>query len=130
MKKFVSMLGALMLVLAFTACSSNSPEGVVKKYYDCVGKGQYEEAIELLHFKKEMTDKDKQQMASLIREKGTKEMDKKGGISSVEINNVEMSEDGETAVVDATVKYGDGSTKSDQNKVVKVDGEWKIESGK
>lgn len=130
MKKILSILSLALVALAFVSCSKNSPEGVVQEYYTHVQKGQYEEALDLLYFKKSLSDKDKEQLVNMFREKGSKEYDKKGGISSVVIDNVQMEEDGNAALVNYTVKYGDGSAKSEKNKVLKVDGKWLLDSVK
>lgn len=130
MKKILSVLSLALVALAFVSCSKNSPEGVVEEYYSRIQKGQYEEAIDLLYFKNDLSDKDKERIATMIREKGSKENDKKGGISSVVIDNVDLAEDGNSAVVNYTIKYGDGSAKSEKNKVVNVDGKWLLDSGK
>lgn len=130
MKKILSVLSLALVALAFVSCSKNSPEGVVEEYYSRIQKGQYEEAIDLLYFKNDLSDKDKERIATMIREKGSKENDKKGGISSVVIDNVDLAEDGNSAIVNYTIKYGDGSAKSEKNKVLKVDGNWMLDSGK
>ena len=130
MKKILSVLSLALVALAFVSCSKNSPEGVVEEYYSRIQKGQYEEAIEWLYFKNDLSDKDKERIATMIREKGSKENDKKGGISSVVIDNVDLAEDGNSAIVNYTIKYGDGSAKSEKNKVLKVDGNWMLDSGK
>lgn len=130
MKKILSIMSLALVALAFASCSKNTPEGVVTEYFTYVQKGQYEEAVDLLYFKKGLSDKDKENLVSMFREKGSKEYDKKGGISGVVIDNVEMADDGESALVNYTIKYGDGSAKSDKNKVVKVDGKWLLDSGK
>ena len=41
-----------------------------------------------------------------------------------------MAEDGKTANVSYTLKYGDGSTKEDNEDLIQVDGKWMINSGK
>ena len=130
MKKMLSFLSLALVVLAFVSCSKNSPEGVVQEYVACIQAGQYEEAVDLFYFKKTLTDKDKEQYASLLREKMAKNMDKRGSITGVEITNVEMAEDGNSAKVDYTLKYGDGSADSEKSTVVKVDGKWKLDTGK
>ena len=130
MKKIFSILSLALVALAFVSCSKNSPEGVVQEYVTCMQKGQYEEAIDLFQFKKEPTDEQKQQYASVLRDKVGKEIDKKGGISGVEVTNVEMAEDGNSANVSYTIKYGDGTAKACTDKVVNVDGKWKLEAGK
>lgn len=130
MKKVLSIMSLVLVALAFVSCSKNSPEGVVEQYVAAIQKGQYEDAVELFHFKKEVSDTEKQQYAAFLRDKLGKELDKKGGISGVEITNVEMAEDGESANVSYTIKYGDGSAKASTDKVVKVDGDWKLETNK
>ena len=130
MQKILSVLSLTLVALAFVSCNQNTPEGVVEKYVACIQAGQYEEAIDLFYFKKNLTDGDKQQYASLMRDKMAKDIDKKGGLKGAEITNVQLSEDGNSAQVDYTLKYGDGSAKSEKGKVVKVDGVWKLDSGK
>lgn len=130
MKKILSILSLALVALAFVSCSKNSPEAVVEEYVTCLQKGQYEEALDLFYFKKELTDSQKQQYAAMLRDKLGKEIDKKGGITGVEITNVEMAEDGNSADVDYTMKYGDGSAKSEKVKALKVDGTWKLDAGK
>lgn len=130
MKKVLSILSLALVVLTFVSCSKNSPEGVIQQYVADIQAGQYEDAIDLFYFKKPLTDSQKQQYATMLRDKLGKELDKKGGISGVEITNVEMAEDGESANVSYTIKYGDGSAKASTDKVVKVDGDWKLETNK
>lgn len=130
MKKVLSILSLALVVLTFVSCSKNSPEGVIQQYVADIQAGQYEDAIDLFYFKKSLTDSQKQQYAAMLRDKLGKELDKKGGISGVEITNVEMAEDGESANVSYTIKYGDGSAKASTDKVVKVDGDWKLETNK
>ncbi len=130
MKKVLSILSLALVVLTFVSCSKNSPEGVIQQYVADIQAGQYEDAIDLFYFKKSPTDSQKQQYAAMLRDKLGKELDKKGGISGVEITNVEMAEDGESANVSYTIKYGDGSAKASTDKVVKVDGDWKLETNK
>lgn len=130
MKKVLSILSLALVVLSLVSCSKNSPEGVIQQYVADIQAGQYEDAIDLFYFKKSLTDSQKQQYATMLRDKLGKELDKKGGISGVEITNVEMAEDGESANVSYTIKYGDGSAKASTDKVVKVDGDWKLETNK
>ena len=130
MKKVLSILSLVLVALAFVSCSKNTPEGVVSAYISDIQAGQYEDALDLFYFKNGITDSQKQQYAALMRDKMAKDLDKKGGISSFEITNVQMTEEGNIATVDYTLKYGDGSAKSDKSKVIKVDDKWKIDSGK
>ena len=130
MKKILSILSMMLVALVVASCSQNSPEGVVKNYYTLIGEGKYDEAVELLHFKKEKTAEEKQQFADMMREKAANDLDKRGGITSIDITKVEMAEDGKSANVSAKITYGNGDDKIQDNKVVNVDGDWKVDSGK
>ena len=130
MKQILSFLSLALVALAFVSCNCNSPEAVVQEYVGDLQAGKYEEAIDLFYFKRNLTDADKQQYVSMMKDKWAKEIEKKGGIVGVEITNVEMAEDGNSAKVDYTLKYGDGSADSEKSTVVKVDGKWKLDTGK
>ena len=130
MKKILSFLSLVLVALTFVSCNSNSPEAVVQEYVADLQTGKYEEAIDLFDLRKELTDKDKQQYISMRTEKGGKEIGEKGGITGVDITDVAVAEDGNTATVNYTLKYGDGSTKDQNTSLVKVDDKWKIDAGK
>ena len=130
MKKILSFLSLVLVALTFVSCNSNSPEAVVQEYVADLQAGKYEEAIDLFYFKKNLTDADKQQYVSMMKDKWGKEMEKKGGITGVEITDVSVAEDGNTANVKYILKYGDGTSKDQDSKLLKVDDKWKMESGK
>ena len=48
----------------------------------------------------------------------------------MEITNVSVAEDGNSANVKYILKYGDGTSKDQDSKLLKVDDKWKMESGK
>ena len=112
MKKILSFLSLVLVALTFVSCNSNSPEAVVQEYVADLQTGKYEEAIDLFYFK------------------WGKEIEKKGGITGVEITNVSVAEDGNSANVKYILKYGDGTSKDQDSKLLKVDEQWKMESGK
>ena len=130
MKKILSVLSLALVALAFVSCNSNSPEAVVQEYVADLQTGKYEEAIDLFYFKKNLTDADKQQYVSMMKDKWGKEIEKNGGITGVEITNVSVAEDGNSANVKYILKYGDGTSKDQDSKLLKVDDKWKMESGK
>ena len=83
-----------------------------------------------MQFKKELSDTDKEQVVELLSDKMGKSLESKQGIASFSVEKADLAEDGESANVSYTINYGDGTSKSDGIKVVKVDNEWKIDSGK
>ena len=130
MKKILFVLSLAFIVLAFVSCSSdNSPEGVVKEFISYLQNEKYEKAIDLFYSEKGITEKDRQGYIEIFKKWSTqfKEM---GGLEGIDITNVDMSEDGESAKVDFLYKYGDGTTTKGSNKVVKVDGKWMIDATK
>ena len=66
----------------------------------------------------------------MLDEKITKHIEKKQGIASYEVGEVTMAEDGNSALVEYTVRYGDGTEETEKIDVVKVDGKWLLDSGK
>jgi len=128
--KAIKFLGLALLALAFAACSSSTPESVTKDMLTQLKKGDYEKIVNSMYFKKEMSKDDKAGMASLFKEKVQPQIDQHEGIKSFEIGEVQLSEDGNSAVVAYTINYGDGTSKQDTNDVVKVDGKWMTSSGK
>lgn len=130
MKKILFVLSLAFIVLAFVSCSSdNSPEGVVKEFISYLQNEKYEKAIDLFYSEKGITEKDRQGYIEIFKKWSTqfKEM---GGLEGIDITNVDMSEDGESAKVEFLYKYGDGSTEKGSSKVVKVDGKWMIDATK
>lgn len=132
MKKVINLLSIALLAMAFVACSSskNTPEGVVDGYLKAMQQNETRKALEMFHFTKEPTSEEFDQYVQMVDEKVKKQNEKKGGIASWEITETELAEDGESAVVKYTVKYGDGSEQKDKQKAVKIDGKWMLDSGK
>lgn len=130
MKKLLSLFFVIVVTICFMSCSNNSPEGVVKEYYAAIEAKDYDKAMECLYFKKELTESQKEQFKNLFIDKAQKQVDKKGGIKSFEISNTDIAEDGKSAIVSVTTTYGDGTSNSQNNKVLKVEDKWLIDSGK
>ncbi len=124
------LLSAFMLVLV--SCVDNStPSSVAKNYLTAIQKGEYEKAVDMIHFKKEMSAQDKEDIVKLMREKMEASYGEQGNIENIEITGEEVKEDGEHAKVSYT--YTDkkkGKEKKDKLDLVKIDGKWMIDSGK
>ncbi|MBR6018265.1 MAG: DUF4878 domain-containing protein [Paludibacteraceae bacterium] len=132
MKKILGILSLALVMFGFAACNSatSSPENVVKAYYDALQKGEVEKAIDLMHFKGEMTQEQKDEIVATFNDKLAMVNNHHQGIAAVEVGEVEMAEDGEHAVVKIKIIYGDEQTKEDTEKVIKVDGKWFIDAAK
>jgi len=119
-----------IMALAVTSCVDNSPAGVAKEYLESIKAGDYKKTVELMHFNKELSDNDKEQLVSFFNDKAGKSINAKQGITSYSIDNTEVADDGQSASITYTINYGDGSSDTNDGKVVKVGDEWKIDSGK
>ena len=131
-KLFISMFVAVVALTLWSCGSANTPSAVAEKAVKCMQKADYEGYVDLMDLKKsDGKDVEKEQLAALLREKGTKTMEKKQGIKSYKVESEEISEDGKSATVNMKVVYGDGSEDTNKIKLVKNDkGEWKISFGK
>lgn len=121
--------------LTMSGCSDNSPKGVAEKAVSCMQAKDWKGYVDLMYFEeKEGKDiaKEKEEFAALLKEKGDKTIDEKGGIKSYEIISEEIAEDGNTATVKAKIVYGNGEEDKDETIKLKKDGKgnWKISLNK
>lgn len=130
MKKLITGFIACICALVLVSCSSNTPTNKAKAHLDALKDGNYIELVNTLHFKKAVTDEDKQGLANMLEEKGKKSIEEKGNIKSYEITSEEIGEDGETAIVKSIIHYEDGSQDDRDIHLVKIDGQWLVDSGK
>jgi len=123
MKKIALFTLLILTVLMISSCGlfSPGPGKVVEKFYRYVEKGELESAKNL--FAKQIQEAmGGKLMAGLSEE--TNHIKDKGGVKDIEIINEEIT--GESARVTARVSYGNGSDKSDNTKLIKENGAWKI----
>jgi len=112
------VIAALLLV----SCGSSSPKDVTNSYYKALQKGDFEKA---LSYTTVVEDEDEIQ----------KEIKKMEGldvkIPEYEIVSEEISEDGQTAVVEVKYKFtssfnSEPEESTNKVKLIKQDGKWKI----
>lgn len=131
MKNLFRLMAVAIVALAMGACSkSATPEGAAKAFLKSYQKGDYAALVDQMQFKKEASDEDKAQFAELLKAKVGPEVEKKGGIASYDIDEVAVAEDGQTAKVNYTIHFGDGSEGKDDVNLILVDGKWRIDVGK
>ena len=131
-KLFISMFVAVVAFTLWSCGSANTPSAVAEKAVKCMQKADYEGYVELMDLKETKNqESEKQQFVAMLREKGTKTMEKKQGIKSYKVESEEISEDGKSANVKMKIVYGNGDEDTQKMKLVKNDkGEWKISFGK
>ena len=131
-KLFISMFVAVVAFTLWSCGPANTPSAVAEEACKCVQNEDYEGYVELMDLKETKNqESEKQQFVAMLREKGTKTMEKKQGIKSYKVESEEISEDGKSAIVKMKVVYGDGSEDTNKIELVKNDkGEWKVSLGK
>ena len=129
MKKLLSFAAVCLFVAVLCSCGGPStPEEVTAKAIKCIIDKDYKGYVDMMAFKSEKTDEQKQQIIALVQDKMEKEVQKKEGIKDFTVGEPTIEED--KAVVPYTLNYGNGDTKDDKMKLINVDGKWMIDSGK
>ncbi|WP_071145809.1 DUF4878 domain-containing protein [Bacteroides ihuae] len=122
-------LFAMTMFLA-TACSSDSPGAAAKKYAGYIQSGEYDKFANAIVLdekaKPEDVKKSKEMIVALLKEKGSKSIEEKGGIKTIEILSETISSDKKSAQVVLKQTYGNGDTEDNNFDLVKQDGTWKI----
>ena len=121
MKKLIVILCAVVAVFGLTSCKSSSPSDTVKAYFKALQAGNYEKALSYT----DITDQEtiQKQIAKY------KEFDIK--VVDFEILSEKISEDGNSATVEVKSTLASSFTEepdesTNEMKLVKVDGKWKI----
>lgn len=130
MKKILSILFAVVCMYMMAACTAEAPTSVTETYLNDLMNGKYQELVDNLHFKNEMSTEDKQNLVLMLESKAEKTVEKNGAIQGNEIVSEEISEDGESAVVKYNLKYAEKTEANQKVNLVKVDGKWMVSSGK
>ncbi len=133
MRKLSFFLLSACMFLLVSCIDNNTPSAVTKQYLTLIQNGEYRKAVDMIHFNKELTDKDKDEVAELIKDKMDKSYGEEGKIKDIEITGEEIKKEGESERAKVSYKYTDpkkGKEKKDKVSLVKVDGKWMIESGK
>lgn len=80
----------------------------------------YESFIEGVYLPEGMDEqrkeKEEAQLLAIIKEKGAKEYERKGGVKSIEILSETISEDGESAIVEYKQTFGNGEEEQQSQK--------------
>ena len=130
MKKLFTLFAvAVAMFMVSCAGAPATPSDAAVEYYQCVVNGDYEAFANAVHF--DTTDPEeiaegKAMITSLYKEKAAPQIEKKGGVKSIEAVGETISEDGNTANVQLKVVYGDGSEKNEDVKMVKVEDKWML----
>jgi len=124
MKKSLVLMVVALFTMCLVSCGGSSPEAKVEAYYDAVMNEQFDEAVDMLHFKKELSEEDKKGFAGLLQAAWAEKKVEDYKITETKI-------DGDKAVVNVELKLKDKEkVENDKARLIKIDGEWVLDSGK
>ena len=85
-KLFISMFVAVVAFTLWSCGPANTPSAVAEEACKCVQNADYEGYVELMDLKETKNqESEKEQFVAMLREKGTKTMEKKQGIKSYKV---------------------------------------------
>ncbi|HWM92033.1 MAG TPA: DUF4878 domain-containing protein [Thermoanaerobaculia bacterium] len=121
-----TIVGLMLAFALLAACAGRTPSSAVENFYRAVEKGDTNAAIELIS-PEVVGVIGEEKIKAGLQEQGLK-IKEKGGISSIELKDETVV--GEVAKITAVLKFGDGSEETEQLKLEKLDGQWKIKPEK
>lgn len=126
MRRKLAASTLILNLMILTACASRTPSAAAENFYRAVEKGDTDTAISLISPEVVgMIGANK--IKSGLQEQGLK-MKEKGGISKIEIKDESVV--GEAAKLTVVLTFGNGTVETENMKLKKLEGKWKIEPEK
>lgn len=127
MKRTALLIASFMfLAFTFVGCKETTPSSIASDCIEYVKDGNYEAYVNTFN----MNAEEKAQLQEMFEKKGEETLKQYKGIESYEIIEENISEDGLKATVKAKITYGNGETKEEKFRFVKVDDQWLQELNK
>jgi len=124
----IHILAAFLAAMFLSACggSSNSPEGVARKFFTALQNQDVKTATACSSKAKPGTSQaDKSMIIAILTAAMQDELQKNGGIEAMETSPV--SDSGDKAEVEVKITYKNGKTDESPCKMVKENGAWKVD---
>ena len=128
MKRVLSIF-AVVAALFMVSCGGSTPSDAAVEVYQMIIDGKYDAVAENMYYEStdaEEVEQSKALIASMLKEKAAPQFEKKGGIKNVEALSETIAEDGQSAVVELKITYGDGSEETEKAEMKLDGGEWKL----
>jgi hypothetical protein len=123
-KRPITTICFLAAAFVVTSCGAfSSPSRTTKNFFYAVEAGKLDDAMKLLS-NKAKGGMGEEKLRSMLGQ-ATRKIKEHGGIDSIEITKEEIT--GEIADVAGTVKYKDGTSENISQKLVKEEGDWKLQ---
>ena len=128
MRKMMWMACLCMLTMLVVSCDKKSEtQKVAEKYMEATKNEDVDAMFELMHFDKA---EQKEGMKAMVKEKISQKSEGYKKVKSYSFIDETVDEKQGTAVANFEIVYDTDSTKKDNVKLKKYDGEWLVDSGK
>ena len=119
---------AALLTFCLAGCGllNSGPAGVVKGFFAAVDHNDLDRAVKMFASPVRQMIGDGKLKAGL--EAASKDMQIKGGMAGVTVDEEKI--DGDHATVSVTIRYKNGSTSTEKSKLVKEKDGWKLDASK
>lgn len=125
-----SAVAAALCVLAACSSGDDGARRALQGYLDAMKAKDYKTVVDGMHFKGEVTPEEKDVYVAMLSQK-VAEMEKtEASVKEYEVTGDSIIVPDSLAIVFYDVTYEDGDKDSGDQKMVKVDGKWLMESGK
>lgn len=119
-KKFILIGVTATIGIMLNGCFRPSPGTVFKNYMKSLEKGKIDEAMKF--YPDSFSQTFGQDKVRVVTVQSSQEIQAKGGIKSLKINQEDVQ--GDLATVKFTIVFGNGSTEADEIQLLKHDGQW------
>ncbi|WKD29585.1 DUF4878 domain-containing protein [Vreelandella venusta] len=118
----------LLAVFTLTACSGGKPEDTVETFFKAAAQGDTDKAIDQISFASVSANEMVQARGKvqMIVGEVQNRINANDGFDSVETLNSVISDDGNQATIQSQINYGNGKSTTENTRLVKIDGDWKI----
>lgn len=124
------MMMVALSALLLTACGgASTPSDAAAKVYDLMIDGDYEAVSKTFYFGEKSPEEEAQAQAmilSMLQQKAVPQIEKKGGLKSVEVLGETIAEDGKSAKVEVKLLYGNGTEETSKvDMALDAKGNWR-----
>jgi hypothetical protein len=126
MKRKLALFSVLLWISLLCACAGSTPSSAVRAFYKAMSNGKADDAIGLLS-QQTINTLGEPKLRMGIQE-AARQASEKGGLKDLEITNEQIK--GDVATVTFLLKYGNGTQKTEIERLVKEKGGWRLQPQK
>lgn len=124
MKHLLYILSLVLMLLCVGCAADRSPRTLAKHFYGSIASADYAEAIACTT----LADDVDIELYHAIMDKVSRSIESKGGVEKIEVVEEQITEDGQRAVVEVQITYGNGEIAQEYCDVICKDEKWIVDA--